>query len=139
VFIKERQKVDSDEWAPVTTDDYTNIMADLSSGATATIELSRCAKTEEQLVEFIIYGEKGYIRFCNYVGEGLEICYGDKDAIAQGKGGVTLAVNVEDLDLAREVKAPVTVVFTGEYSGKVYEIFPNGEPYTVTVSGGSND
>jgi len=85
VFIKERQKVDSDEWAPVTTDDYTNIMADLSSGATATIELSRCAKTEEQLVEFIIYGEKGYIRFCNYVGEGLEICYGDKDTIAKGK------------------------------------------------------
>ena len=62
-----------------------------------------------------------------------------QDAIAQGKGGVTLAVNVEDLDLTREVKAPVTVVFTGEYSGKVYEIFPNGEPYTVTVSGGSND
>ena len=84
-FIKERQKLDSDEWAPVTTDDYANILADLSSGATANIELSRCAKTENQLVEFIIYGEKGYIRFCNYVGEGLEICYGDKETIAKGK------------------------------------------------------
>jgi len=84
-FIKERQKLDSDEWAPVTTDDYANILADLSSGATANIELSRCAKTEDQLVEFIIYGEKGYIRFCNYVGEGLEICYGDKETIAKGK------------------------------------------------------
>ena len=85
VFIKERQKLDSDEWAPVTTDDYANILADLKSGATANIELSRCAKTEDQLVEFIIYGEKGYIRFCNYVGEGLEICYGDKETIAKGK------------------------------------------------------
>jgi predicted dehydrogenase len=84
-FIKERQRLDSDEWAPVTTDDYANILADLSSGATANIELSRCAKTEDQLVEFIIYGEKGYIRFCNYVGEGLEICYGDKETIAKGK------------------------------------------------------
>jgi predicted dehydrogenase len=84
-FIKERQKLDSDEWAPVTTDDYANNLADLSSGATANIELSRCAKTEDQLVEFIIYGEKGYIRFCNYVGEGLEICYGDKETIAKGK------------------------------------------------------
>jgi predicted dehydrogenase len=85
IFIKERQKLDSDEWAPVTTDDYANILADLKSGATANIELSRCAKTEGQLVEFIIYGEKGYIRFCNYVGEGLEICYGSKEEIKKGK------------------------------------------------------
>lgn len=84
-FIKERQKLDSDEWAPVTTDDYANIIADLKSGATANIELSRCAKTEQQLVEFVIYGENGYICFSNRVGEGLEVCYGDKKAIAQGR------------------------------------------------------
>lgn len=85
IFIKERQKIDSDEWAPVTTDDYANILADLKSGATANIELSRCAKTEDQLVEFVIYGEKGYICFSNSVGEGLEICYGDKETIAEGR------------------------------------------------------
>lgn len=85
IFIKERQKLDSDEWAPVTTDDYANIIADLKSGATANIELSRCAKTEKQLVEFVIYGEKGYICFSNRVGEGLEICYGDKEALAKGR------------------------------------------------------
>lgn len=85
IFVKERQKLDSDEWAPVTTDDYANVLADLKSGATANIELSRCAKTESQLVEFIVYGEKGYIRYCNYVGEGLEICYGSKEEIKQGK------------------------------------------------------
>lgn len=85
IFIKERQKLDSDEWAPVTTDDYANIIADLRSGATANIELSRCAKTEGQLVEFVIYGEKGYICFSNRVGEGLEICYGDKETIAKGR------------------------------------------------------
>lgn len=85
IFIKERQKLDSDEWAPVTTDDYANIIADLKSGATANIELSRCAKTEQQLVEFVIYGEKGYICYSNRVGEGLEICYGDKEALAKGR------------------------------------------------------
>ena len=89
IFIKERQKLDSDEWAPVTTDDYANIIADLKSGATANIELSRCATTESQLVEFIIYGEKGYIRYCNYVGEGLEICLGDIDTIANGRHRVS--------------------------------------------------
>ena len=93
IFIKERQKLDSDEFAPVTTDDYANIIADLKSGATANIELSRCAKTEEQLVEFIIYGEKGYIRFSNRVGEGLEICYGDKEAIAKGRKTVSTPQN----------------------------------------------
>lgn len=89
VFIKERQLIDSDEWGRVTTDDYANIIADLSSGATANIELSRCAKTESQLVEFIVYAEHGYVRFCNYVGEGLEICYGDKETIAKGKTRVS--------------------------------------------------
>ena len=38
----------------------------MKSGATANIELSRCAKTEEQLVEFIIYGEKGYAELPDY-------------------------------------------------------------------------
>lgn len=85
VFIKERQKLDSDEWAEVTTDDYANIIADLKSGATANIDLSRCAKTEGQLVEFVIYGEKGYICYSNRVGEGLEICYGSKEEIAKGR------------------------------------------------------
>lgn len=89
IFIKERQRLDSDEWAPVTTDDYANIIADLKSGATANIELSRCAKTEQQLVEFVIYGEKGYICFSNRVGEGLEICYGDKETIAKGRHRVS--------------------------------------------------
>ncbi len=86
IFIDKRQKLDSDEWADVTTDDYANIIADLKSGATANIDLSRCAKTEGQLVEFIIYGEKGYIRYCNYVGEGLEICLGNIDTL-DGAGG----------------------------------------------------
>ena len=85
IFVKERQKLDSDEWAPVTTDDYANIIADLKSGATVNIDLSRCAKTEGQLVEFVLYGEKGYICYSNRVGEGLEICYGSKEEIAKGR------------------------------------------------------
>lgn len=85
IFVKERQKLDNDEWAPVTTDDYANIIADLKSGATANIELSRCAKTEAQLTEFVLYGEKGYICFSSNVGNGLEICYGDAETIAKGR------------------------------------------------------
>ena len=85
IVVKRRQKIDSEEWADVTTDDYANIIADLKSGATANIELTRCAKTENQMVEFIVYGEKGYIRYCNYLKEGLEICYGSKEEIAKGK------------------------------------------------------
>lgn len=77
IFVKERQKIDSDEWATVTTDDYANIIADLRSGATANIELSRCATTENQLVEFIIYGENGYIRYTNDMNDGLEVCLGE--------------------------------------------------------------
>lgn len=89
IFIKERQREDSDEWATVTTDDYANILADLKSGATCNIELSRCATTEGQLVEFVIYGENGYLKFSNEVGEGLELCVGKIDMMGKGRHTVT--------------------------------------------------
>jgi len=85
IFIKERQKEDSDEWAEVTTDDYANILADLKSGATANIELSRCAQTEAQLVEFVIYGQNGCIKFSNAAEDGLDVCFIESDEFGNEK------------------------------------------------------
>ncbi len=53
--------------------------------------------------------------------------------IAAGKGGVSLVVNLTDMDLVGEIEAPVTVIFSAEYEGKVYEIYSEDTPYTATV------
>jgi len=124
IFIKERQMLDSDDWAPVTTDDYANIIADLKSGATANIELSRCAKTEEQLTEFVIYGEKGYICYSSRVGDGLEICYGDAEAIARGRIRVDTPQKYGDIKMI--------------YQSQSFVDFANGKKnaFTTTIEDG---
>ena len=48
---------------PVTTDDWCNILAELESGVSCTIELSRCATTIPDLMQFELYGEKGKLIF----------------------------------------------------------------------------
>lgn len=59
-------------------------------------------------------------------------------AISEGREGITLIVNVADLDLSRENKAPVTVLFSSDFDSRIVERFAKGIPYTVTVSGGSD-
>lgn len=78
-FVKKRQKLNSEEWADVTTDDYANIIANLKNGGTASIELSRCAKGEEQLDEYLIYGEKGYIKYSSNNSGELTVCFNENN------------------------------------------------------------
>ncbi len=124
IFIKERQKLDSDDWEAVTTDDYANIIVDLKSGATANIELSRCAKTEDQLTEFVIYGEKGCICFSSRVNNGLEMCCGDKEIIAKGR------IKVDTPEKYGDTKAV--------YQSQSFVDFVNGkkDAFTTTIEDG---
>ncbi len=62
-FIKERQKIDSEEWGPVTTDDWANLIIDLKNGANANVILSRGCSTCADLTEVEIYGRKGYLKY----------------------------------------------------------------------------
>ncbi len=62
-FVKTRQKVDSDEWADVTTDDWANITLDLNNGSSATVNLSRGCATCGGLTEVEVYGKNGYLKF----------------------------------------------------------------------------
>ncbi len=63
IFVKERQRVESDEWAEVTTDDWANIIFDLKNGASAMVALSRGCSTCKGLTEVEVYGRKGYLKF----------------------------------------------------------------------------
>ena len=78
IIVKKRQKVDSDEWADVTTDDWSNAVCRLESGIGATVTLSRTARAEKDTIEFYVSGSKGALRMLaeNRV-QTLSICVGD--------------------------------------------------------------
>ncbi len=69
IFIKERPSEETGEIVAVDTDDWCNIVAELESDASCTIQLSRCATTLSDLIQFEVYGEKGKLVYTYLNGE----------------------------------------------------------------------
>ena len=61
--VTERQKLDSDEFAPVLVDDLTGMMARLKGGVIANMLFTKCAIGESNTIRFEIYGTDGIIKF----------------------------------------------------------------------------
>ena len=72
-FVKERQKIDSEEWGPVTTDDWANLIIDLKNGANANVILSRGCSTCNDLTEVEIYGRNGYLKYSGSAGDRITV------------------------------------------------------------------
>jgi len=68
IFIKERPTEETGEIVAVDTDDWCNVNAKLTTGASCTIELSRLATTISNLISFELYGEKGKLIY-TYLGD----------------------------------------------------------------------
>ncbi len=108
IFINERPSEETGEMLPVDTDDWCNITAKLQSEASCTIQLSRCATTVPDIVEFELYGEKGKIIFSHYQGiqslEFTDVKTGKKELLEppaefdaiQSRSFVDLANGIED-------------------------------------------
>lgn len=58
-YITERPSEETGEMLPVDTDDWCNMLATLKSGTSCTINVTRCATTVANLMQFEVYGEKG--------------------------------------------------------------------------------
>jgi len=61
--VKERKRLDSEEIAPVTTDDWCHFLARFSGGASATFSITRAAYGNRNHIMVDIYGDKGALRF----------------------------------------------------------------------------
>ncbi len=61
--VAERKKLDSEEFAPVTTDDWCHFLADFEGGTSATFSITRAAYGNENHIMVDIYGKKGALRF----------------------------------------------------------------------------
>lgn len=58
-----RKREDSEEIAPVTTDDWCHFLARFSGGASATFSITRAAYGNQNHIMVDVYGEKGALRF----------------------------------------------------------------------------
>lgn len=79
IVVKERKKLDSEEYAPVTTDDYCMVIADIEGGATASFNITRCAHGHANTIKYDIFGTNGVISFNLNDPSVLGICIGDID------------------------------------------------------------
>ncbi|HHV95985.1 MAG TPA: Gfo/Idh/MocA family oxidoreductase [Clostridiaceae bacterium] len=90
IIVKQRQRIDSDEIDNVTTDDWSNIIAKLKNGVSATIALSRCATTISDLIEIELFGKNGAIKYTYFDGkQTIEICTGITDISGKGRHTIT--------------------------------------------------
>lgn len=63
IAVKERKRLDSEEIAPVETDDYCHFLAKFDKGASATFSITRAAFGNTNQIRVEVYGETGAFRF----------------------------------------------------------------------------
>ena len=77
--VKERQRLDSDEIAPVETEDQCSFIAKFAGGAEGSFHITRCAIGHANTIRYDVYGEKGSLSFDLNDPTVLGVCYGDGD------------------------------------------------------------
>lgn len=79
IVVKQRQKLDSDEYAAVETEDLASFMAKLEGNVNANFLISRCAIGNDNTIKFEIYGTEGVLRFNLNNPNELTVCIGEVD------------------------------------------------------------
>lgn len=80
-IVKERKRLDSEEYAPVTTDDYCHFIARLGKNSEifANFSISRCCIGHANTIRYDVYGSKGVLSFDLNNPDVLGVCVGEVD------------------------------------------------------------
>ncbi|MGN0178603.1 MAG: Gfo/Idh/MocA family protein [Monoglobaceae bacterium] len=116
--VKKRMKLDSDEWADVTTDDYCTFIADIEGGATASFTVTRCAHGHSNTIKYDIFGKDGVISFNLNNPEEIGICLGEIDV----KAGGLHTVRVPEQFRASQEQTFIDIAL-GEFEGAKPDIY----------------
>ncbi len=79
ILVKERKRLDSEEYALVTTDDSCNFIATLENGRTANFSITRCALGNANTIKFEIYGSEGILTVDLNTPDMIGVCIGEVD------------------------------------------------------------
>lgn len=77
VVVKERKRLDSEENAPVETEDRCSFIAHFENGAEGSFHITRCAIGHKNTIRYDVYGTKGSISFDLNDPKILMICSGE--------------------------------------------------------------
>ncbi len=77
--VKERQKEDSDEFAPVLVDDITSFVAKMENDAIANFLVTKCAIGDRNTIIYELYGTEGVLKFDITKPTEIELCIGEVD------------------------------------------------------------
>lgn len=77
--VKERKRLDSEELAPVETDDSCSFIARFACGAEGSFHITRCAIGHKNTIRYDVYGTKGSITFDLNDPKILTVCHGEGD------------------------------------------------------------
>lgn len=114
--VKERQKLDSDEIAPVTVDDITSFIAKLENDIITNFLVTKCAIGEGNTIKYEIYGTEGVIKFNLNNPDIIDLCIGDVDR----ETGSIHTVNVPQEFYLKEEKC-----FKDAVAGIKHNYFPS--------------
>lgn len=79
IVVKERKKLDSEEYANVDTDDLTSFIARLENDVLANFLVTKCAIGEGNTIKYEIYGTDGVIKFNLNNPDEITLCVGEVD------------------------------------------------------------
>ena len=113
--VKERKRLDSEELAPVETDDSCSFLAHFACGADGAFHITRCAIGHKNTIRYDVYGTKGSISFDLNDPKILTVCHGEGDP----KNYVSVTENVPQEFYLLQEQAFVNAVL-----GKRDPLFP---------------
>lgn len=98
--VKERMKLDSDEYAPVKVDDITSFVAKLEGDVIANFMVTKCAIGESNTIKYELYGTDGVLKFNLNNPKEITLCIGDVDKETNGLHTVQVPAqyNLEEED-----------------------------------------
>lgn len=116
--VKERQRLDSDEFAPVETDDQCSFIAKFANGADGAFHITRCAIGHANTIKYDVYGTKGSITFDLNNPKVLGVCYGEGDP---------KELRTKTVDVPKEFYLDQERAFVDALKGKKDRLFPTIE------------
>lgn len=114
--VKERKKLDSEEYAPVLVDDITSFVAKLEGDVIANFLVTKCAIGEDNTIIYEIYGTDGVLKFNLNDPSELTLCVGEVDRETKSLHTVKVP---EEYSLAQEA------CFLRTVQGETLPYFPS--------------
>lgn len=115
IVVKQRKRLDSEEFANVETDDYCSFICNMENGVKGNFVISRCAIGHQGTVKYDVFGTKGIVSFDLNNPNVLNVCYGENDLVSE---------KIHTLDVPQEFFTTQESEFIKMLQGDKYEILP---------------